>query len=96
MQMRPRVKICCIKSPAEAALAIACGASALGLVSAMPSGPGVISEDTIARIADTVPPPMDTVCKLESDFNKLAKTIDITMQIRSNSSLFLLTFRCFH
>ena len=58
--MRPRVKICCIKSPAEAALAIACGASALGLVSAMPSGPGVISEDTIARIADTVPPPIAT------------------------------------
>src|SRR5208282_5525254 len=58
--MRPRVKICCIKSPAEAALAIACGASALGLVSAMPSGPGVISEDMIARIADTVPPPIAT------------------------------------
>src|SRR5271163_4860999 len=60
MQMRPRVKICCIKSPAEAALAIACGASAVGLVSAMPSGPGVISEDAIALIADTVPPPIAT------------------------------------
>lgn len=58
--MRPRVKICCIKSPAEAAQAIACGASALGLVSAMPSGPGVISEEMIARIADTVPPPIAT------------------------------------
>jgi phosphoribosylanthranilate isomerase len=60
MPIRPRVKICCIKSPEEAALAIACGASALGLVSAMPSGPGVISEDSIARIADTVPPPIAT------------------------------------
>ncbi|MGD0058290.1 MAG: phosphoribosylanthranilate isomerase [Verrucomicrobiia bacterium] len=60
MQTHPRVKICCIKSPAEAALAIACGASALGLVSAMPSGPGVISEDVIARIAATVPPPIAT------------------------------------
>jgi phosphoribosylanthranilate isomerase len=60
MQTRPRVKICCIKSPEEAALAIACGASALGLVSAMPSGPGVISEEAIARIADTVPPPIAT------------------------------------
>ncbi len=57
---RPRVKICCIKSPQEAALAIACGASALGLVAAMPSGPGVIPEDTIARIAATVPPPIAT------------------------------------
>jgi len=60
MQTRPRVKICCIRSPAEAALAIAAGASALGLVSAMPSGPGVISEGLIARIADNVPPPIAT------------------------------------
>jgi phosphoribosylanthranilate isomerase len=60
VQSRTRVKICCIKSPAEAALAIACGASAVGLVSAMPSGPGVISEDLIAQIASTVPPPIAT------------------------------------
>ncbi len=39
---RPRVKICCIKTPDEAALAIQAGASALGLVSWMPSGPGVV------------------------------------------------------
>lgn len=56
----PRVKICCISSVAEARLAIQCGASALGLVSAMPSGPGVISEATIAEIAATVPPPVGT------------------------------------
>lgn len=56
----PRVKICCIKSPLEAVLAITCGASAVGFVSAMPSGPGVISEEAIARIADTVPPPIAT------------------------------------
>ena len=56
----PRVKICCISSVEEAALAIQCGASALGLVSAMPSGPGVISEDQIAEIAATVPPPIAT------------------------------------
>jgi phosphoribosylanthranilate isomerase len=60
MRLRPRVKICCIKSPEEAAQAVACGASAVGLVSAMPSGPGVISEDAIARIAATVPPPIAT------------------------------------
>jgi phosphoribosylanthranilate isomerase len=52
----PRVKICCIGSVDEAALAIECGASALGLVSAMPSGPGVISDERIAEIAATVPP----------------------------------------
>ena len=41
---------------AEAHLAIAQGASAVGLVSRMPSGPGVIEEDLIAEIAAAVPP----------------------------------------
>jgi len=57
---RPRVKICCIASLAEARLAIRYGASALGLVSQMPSGPGVISEEQIAQIAARVPPPLGT------------------------------------
>jgi phosphoribosylanthranilate isomerase len=52
----PKVKICCIGSVEEAWLAIRHGASALGLVSEMPSGPGVIPEDSIAEIASTVPP----------------------------------------
>jgi phosphoribosylanthranilate isomerase len=56
----PRVKICCIASVGEAALAIECGASALGLVSNMPSGPGVISDDRIAEIAASVPPAIGT------------------------------------
>jgi phosphoribosylanthranilate isomerase len=58
--VKTRVKICCISTVAEAALAIRHGASALGLVSAMPSGPGVIAEDAIAAIAATVPPPVAT------------------------------------
>ncbi len=41
-------------------MAIAGGASALGLVSAMPSGPGVISEEAITWIVATVPPPIAT------------------------------------
>ena len=45
-----RVKICCIASPAEADLAIASGADLLGLVSAMPSGPGPIPEADIVAI----------------------------------------------
>jgi phosphoribosylanthranilate isomerase len=57
---RPRIKICCISTIDEARLAIAHGAAALGLVSAMPSGPGVISEEQIALIAATVPPPIAT------------------------------------
>ncbi|QSJ19326.1 phosphoribosylanthranilate isomerase [Nostoc sp. UHCC 0702] len=56
----PRVKICCISSVEEAWTAIRCGASALGLVSMMPSGPGVISEELIAKIAARVPPPIAT------------------------------------
>jgi phosphoribosylanthranilate isomerase len=60
MAQPPRVKICCIASVAEAALAIECGASALGLVSQMPSGPGVISDEQIAEIAATVPPAIGT------------------------------------
>jgi phosphoribosylanthranilate isomerase len=51
----PKVKVCCISSIEEAATAIRHGASALGLVSAMPSGPGPISEELIAEIIATVP-----------------------------------------
>ena len=47
----PRIKICCIASVEEAAMAVAAGASALGLVSHMPSGPGVIGDELIAEIA---------------------------------------------
>ncbi|MCC7054029.1 MAG: phosphoribosylanthranilate isomerase [Gemmatimonadaceae bacterium] len=56
----PRVKVCCISSVHEAAVAVAHGASALGLVSRMPSGPGVVDEDTIAAIVATVPPAVAT------------------------------------
>ena len=49
--MTPRVKICCIASVAEAQAAAAAGAAALGLVSAMPSGPGVVADAVIAQVA---------------------------------------------
>ncbi|ADB17841.1 N-(5'phosphoribosyl)anthranilate isomerase (PRAI) [Pirellula staleyi DSM 6068] len=54
--MIPRVKICCISSSWELATAVAHGASAVGLVSAMPSGPGVIDEPLIAQLARETPP----------------------------------------
>lgn len=60
MSSRTRVKVCCIANLEEAELAVTHGASALGLVSAMPSGPGVIPEDQIAAIAASVPRSMDT------------------------------------
>jgi phosphoribosylanthranilate isomerase len=58
--IKPRVKICCISSKEEAFDAINFGASALGLVGAMPSGPGVISDEEIFEIAKAVPPPIAT------------------------------------
>jgi len=56
--MRTKLKVCCISSVAEARLAASLGASALGLVGAMPSGPGPIDDALIATIATQVPPPV--------------------------------------
>ncbi|HQZ97534.1 MAG TPA: phosphoribosylanthranilate isomerase [Pyrinomonadaceae bacterium] len=56
----PRIKICCISSDAEAAQAISFGASAIGLVGKMPSGPGPIADELIKTIAASVPPPVAT------------------------------------
>lgn len=41
-------------------MAVGAGADALGLVSEMPSGPGVIADELIAEIARIVPPPIAT------------------------------------
>ena len=41
-------------------MAIAAGASAIGLVARMPSGPGPIADDLIRQIALIVPPPVAT------------------------------------
>jgi phosphoribosylanthranilate isomerase len=41
-------------------MAIEAGASAIGLVGHMPSGPGVIEDDLIAQIVSMVPPPVAT------------------------------------
>ena len=57
-ESNPRVKICCIASVEEMQMAVAYGASAVGLVSAMPSGPGPIPEEAIAEIAARIPPPV--------------------------------------
>ena len=54
------LKVCCIASAHEAQLAITAGARALGLVSAMPSGPGCIDEGLIAEIASHVPPHVES------------------------------------
>jgi phosphoribosylanthranilate isomerase len=60
INMRTRIKICCISSVEEANLAISLGADAIGLVGRMPSGPGPIADELIYRIAQSVPPMVDT------------------------------------
>lgn len=55
-----RFKICCIAGIDEARLALAHGAAALGLVSRMPSGPGVISDEAIREVAAWAPPAIRT------------------------------------
>ena len=54
MSAAPRVKICCIANLGEARLAQAAGAAALGFVSAMPSGPGVIDDASIAELVQSL------------------------------------------
>jgi len=62
-----RIKICCIQSPEEAELALQLGAHALGLVSEMPTGNGVIHDDTIRQIVACVPPTYSTVLLTSRD-----------------------------
>ena len=59
--MITRVKICCISSIEEARISVNFGASAIGLVAYMPSGPGIISNELILKIAKTVPPAVSTL-----------------------------------
>ena len=60
MRSRVRVKICCISSAEEARLAVAAGADALGFVAAMPSGPGIVSDEVIRTVVPSVPPAVST------------------------------------
>ena len=55
-----KVKICCINSKEEASLAIRYGATEIGLVGPMPSGPGIIDDSLIKEIATTINPPTST------------------------------------
>ena len=77
--MPVRLKVCCIASPAEAQMAIAAGADALGLVARMPSGPGPISDEAIAEIAAAVPPPIATfLLTAETKADEIARHVAAT------------------
>jgi phosphoribosylanthranilate isomerase len=80
---RIRIKICCIQSEAEARLAIAQGADALGLVGTMPSGPGPIEDELIAAIAARVPPPLATF--LLTSETEAEAIIDHARRCRTNT-----------
>lgn len=70
--MTPKIKICCISSIKEAQLAIKTGASAIGLVGNMPSGPGIISDKIIYSIAKNIPPHIDSfLLTSETDADKI-------------------------
>lgn len=72
--MKTRIKICCISSVDEAWLAIESGASAIGLVAKMPSGPGPIPDYLISEIAMKVPPPVATfLLTSETSVNEIIK-----------------------
>ena len=81
--MRLRVKICCISSVAEAALAVNFGADALGLVSEMPSGPGIITDERAREIAASVPPPIASF--LLTSRQSAASIIEQQRYVRSNT-----------
>lgn len=83
------MKVCCIANVAEAELAVRCGADAIGLVARMPSGPGTIDDDTIARVSAWVPPPVASfllTCETTADAiaDHVARTGASTVQIVSH------------
>ena len=60
-------------------MAIAAGADALGLVGAMPSGPGPISDVEISAISGQVPPPISTfLLTSEQSAEKISDHINAT------------------
>ena len=83
---KTHIKICCISSIQEANLAINAGASAIGLVGHMPSGPGIISDELIAEIALSVPKHIETFLltsetKVDEILKHYSKVKTTTIQI---------------
>lgn len=72
------IKVCCIQSEVELLLAARAGATHVGLVGAMPSGPGPIDDGSIARIAEAAPPAVATVL-----LTSRTRSEDIVEHVRS-------------
>ncbi|RLC49838.1 MAG: phosphoribosylanthranilate isomerase, partial [Candidatus Cloacimonadota bacterium] len=79
----PQIKICCISSKEEVKAAIRYGASALGLVGHMPSGPGVIPDELIAEIVKVIPPQIDSF--LLTSETKAEKIIEHHRKVNTNT-----------
>ena len=81
------MKICCISSIEEAQMAIDAGASALGLVGPMPSGPGIISNEMITEIVQAVAHQavetflLTSETTVEGIYNHYQKTKTTTIQL---------------
>jgi phosphoribosylanthranilate isomerase len=78
--------VCCIERVEDARLAVRYGAAALGLVSAMPSGPGIIAEERIAEIVAAVPPGVATFlltsrCEVDAIVAQQRRTGANTLQL---------------
>lgn len=73
------LKVCCIATLTEARMAISAGATAIGLVGPMPSGPGIISDLEIHQIAQSIKNDAWTVL-LTSRTN----AVEITDHVKSN------------
>lgn len=84
---KTHVKICCINSVDEARMALNAGTSAIGLVGPMPSGPGIISNEMISKIAESVKDqPVETFLltsetTVEGIFNHYQKVKTTTIQL---------------
>ncbi len=78
-----KVKVCCISSIEEANLAIKFGASAIGLVGPMPSGPGIIEDELIKEIAKSVDRTIDTF--LLTSETKADKIIEHHQRVNTNT-----------
>ena len=73
---KTKVKVCCIQSIKEAKIAISLGASGIGLVSEMPSGPGVISAKSIIEISNYASGKADTfLLTSEQDSNSIIEQL---------------------
>jgi phosphoribosylanthranilate isomerase len=83
VESKPRIKICCISNLEEAVLAVRYGAAALGLVSEMPSGPGVISDELAREIAAAVPPGVASF--LLTSRQRAADIIEQQRRVRANT-----------